>query len=200
VLLRGFSKDRNDRPDSGAGRAPPPRLVPSLPLLRATRQSAFHTRTTKIYPTTVRGCCLTAAGWHTLPGESRVTLPGRPPSPAAPDRNPILTPACSTPAIPTPSLRSEVRVSSRTVACVPLVVVLPQEERIPSMRVRSLLLLLSFAVLALTSGCHHHCCRGGCAPCGPCVPSCCGYSPVESPVPPLAAPAIPPHVPVVGPR
>lgn len=74
------------------------------------------------------------------------------------------------------------------------------------MRFASLLLPLTLALLAMTSGCHHrHCCWGGCgvpccAPCG----ACCSYTPsLEGPVPPLAAPAAPvatPHVPMMGSR
>jgi hypothetical protein len=73
------------------------------------------------------------------------------------------------------------------------------------MRVSYLLLPLTFALLAMTSGCHHHrhfCC-GGCAPC--CAPcgACCGYAPpaVEGPIPPVAVPAGPvssTHAPLVG--
>jgi hypothetical protein len=73
------------------------------------------------------------------------------------------------------------------------------------MRITHLLLPLTLALLAMTSGCHHrHCCCGGCvAPC--CAPCCsCCYEPaVESPVPPLAAPAPPvaaPHMPLLGSR
>ena len=64
------------------------------------------------------------------------------------------------------------------------------------MRIRSLLVLLTFAVLGLTSGCHHHCCRSSCCtPCG----TCCGYTP-EGPMPPMAAPVMTPQMPVAGVR
>jgi hypothetical protein len=69
------------------------------------------------------------------------------------------------------------------------------------MRLRYLLLPLAFVLLGLTSGCHRrHCCWGGgcctpccCSPCG----TCCGYAPVEGPMPPLAAP--PPPGPMAAP-
>ncbi len=75
------------------------------------------------------------------------------------------------------------------------------------MRISYLLLPLTLALLAMTSGCHHHrhfCC-GGCAVpcCSPCG-TCCGYTPSsEGPMPPLAAPAgsvVVPQMPVVGSR
>ena len=72
------------------------------------------------------------------------------------------------------------------------------------MRLSYLLLPLTFALLAMTSGCHHrHCCWGGCgAPCcAPCGGTCCGYSPsVEGPMPPLAAPMSAPLMPMIGSR
>lgn len=71
------------------------------------------------------------------------------------------------------------------------------------MRLRYLLLSLMLAAVGLTAGCHHrHWCHGGgcCAPCAPCAPTCCGYGPVEGVVPPLAAPAVSPAMPVVSPR
>jgi hypothetical protein len=74
-----------------------------------------------------------------------------------------------------------------------------QEERNPTMRLRFLLVPLTFALLALTSGCHHrHWCHGGCCTpcCSPCGGTCCGYGPVEGPMPPLAAPVVAPHIPV----
>lgn len=62
------------------------------------------------------------------------------------------------------------------------------------MRIAYLLLPLTLALLAMTSGCHHrHWCCGGCMVpcCSPCN-SCCGYMPpLEGPVPPLAAPTGP---------
>lgn len=73
------------------------------------------------------------------------------------------------------------------------------------MRVRNLLLVLSFVVVGLTSGCHHrHCCwgGGGCFTpcCAPACGCCCGYGPTESAMPPLAAPVVAPHMPTIGPR
>jgi hypothetical protein len=62
------------------------------------------------------------------------------------------------------------------------------------MRFAYLLLSMTLALLAMTSGCHHrYCCCGGCvAPC--CAPcgACCCYTPPESlAAPPLAAPQVP---------
>jgi hypothetical protein len=75
------------------------------------------------------------------------------------------------------------------------------------MRLSYLLLPITLALLAMTSGCHHrHCCCGGCAApcCAPCGGTCCGYSPsIEGPMPPLAAPAPPmsaPIMPMIGSR
>ena len=68
------------------------------------------------------------------------------------------------------------------------------------MRARYLLALFTFATLALTSGCHHrHFCHGFYGPpcCAPCCDTCCGYTPAQTPMPPLATPMPTAPVPIV---
>jgi len=105
------------------------------------------------------------------------------------------------PANPTQGRSIGVRLASRTVAYDPCMAVHPRKRGTPPMRLAYLLLPLTLALLAMTSGCHHkHCCCGGCmAPCcSPC--SCCYTPPAEGPVPPLAAQQAPIVAPIVHSR
>lgn len=163
--------------------AQPFSAAPEKSLLQRKRAVASHRS----------GVILSAVNRGGVPAVLRANLPCR----AACQ----LAPLCQ-PANPTQGRSIGVRLGARTVACDPCVAVHPRKRGTPPMRITYLLLPLTLAFLAVTSGCHHkHCCCGGCmaAPC--CSPCACGYTPpIEGAVPPLAAPQAPLVAPIVHSR
>ena len=140
-------------------------------------------------------CCFLPARGHTLNGELRPRLHG------AQENAPNCTPVRADVSTRQPDPGSFDRRPSglQDGGVRPLCGRTFQEERILPMRIAYLLLPLTLAFVAVTSGCHHRCCCGGCvAPCcSPCCGSCCCYRPpVEGPIPPMAVPPAPVVAPI----
>lgn len=164
-------------------------------------------RKTRFYPQ--RHCCFFSPRRHTFRGELRAPLDGAPHGPASPNAD--------SPNWPHPRLLRRLCVShSASIARPPglpdggvrppMWPYFPGREESLPMRIASLLLPLTLALVAMTSGCHHrHWCCGGCMTpcCSPCG-ACCGYTPpLDGPVPPLAGAvpsAVVPHMPTIGSR
>ena len=149
-------------------------------------------------------CCFSLEGAHTVDGELQASLRRR-----SPESHRARMRAGSHPLPHPPSDHGS---SGRQSVCPPgrrratlCGRTSPGREEPYPMRFRYLLLPLAFAILGLTSGCHHrHCCWGGgccCAPapcCSPCG-TCCGYHPAEGPMPPLAPTPAPMAAPMASP-